>query len=102
MSNSVSETFDTFSQNNLMIEGVDWDFNGGQFIDNPVPTAPNSVATNSYFAGGYFVTNASVFNIDYNGTYDGVVFSWWIPEHGQWIHHCMRLALIFCARQIHD
>ena len=71
LSNSITEAFDTFSQNNLMIEGVDWDFNGGQFIDDPVPTAPNSAATNSYYNGGIFNTNASVFNVDYDGTYDG-------------------------------
>ena len=71
LSNSVSETFDTFSQNNLMIEGVDWDFNGGQFIDNPVPTAPVAPAANSYFEGGIDMTNASVFGVDYDGTYDG-------------------------------
>jgi hypothetical protein len=71
LGNQVQESFDTFSQNNMMIEAVDWDFNGGQFIDNPVPTAPNSPATNSYFEGGIFGTNASVFNIDYDGTYDG-------------------------------
>jgi hypothetical protein len=73
LSNSVSETFDTFNQNNLMIEGVDWDFNGGQFIDNPAPTAPVNYAENSYFNGGIYGTNASVFNIDYTGTYDGEV-----------------------------
>lgn len=71
LTNQISETFDTFSQNNLMIEGVDWDFNGGQFIDNPVPTSPWLVATNSYYNGGFYGTNASVFNVDYDGTYDG-------------------------------
>ena len=70
-SNSISESFDTFSQNNLMIEAVDWDFNGGQFIDNPAPTAPIFTATNSYYAGGIEGTNASVFDVDYDGTYDG-------------------------------
>jgi hypothetical protein len=72
-SNSITQTFDTFSQNNLMIEGVDWDFNGGQFIDDPIPTAPFSPATNSYFAGGISGTNASVYGVDYTGTYDGEV-----------------------------
>jgi hypothetical protein len=71
LSNSITETFDTFTQNNLMIEGVDWDFNGGQFIDDPAPTAPNAPAENSYYNGGIYGTNASVFNIDYDGTYDG-------------------------------
>ncbi len=69
VSNSVTETFDTFSQGNLMIEGVDWDFNGGQFIDNPVPTAPGATATNSYYAGGVDQTNMSVFNVDTDGMY---------------------------------
>jgi hypothetical protein len=73
LSNSVSETFDTFAQGNLMIEGVDWDFNGGHFIDNPVPTAPLYTDTNSYYDGGVNLTNASVFNVDYTGTYDGEV-----------------------------
>ncbi|HWY30792.1 MAG TPA: hypothetical protein VNX46_08570, partial [Candidatus Acidoferrum sp.] len=75
LSNRVSETFDTFSQNNFMIESVDFDFNGGQFIDSPVPTGDalnvGNEATNSYFDGGIFMTNAAVFNIDYNQTYDG-------------------------------
>ncbi len=65
--NQISETFDTFSQNNLMIEAVDFDFNGGQFIDDPLPTAPVELATNSYYAGGIFETNAAVTNVDYAG-----------------------------------
>ena len=39
-SHSYTETFDNFSQNNFTIEAEDFDFNGGQFIDNPVPTGP--------------------------------------------------------------
>ncbi|MDB6068006.1 MAG: hypothetical protein JWR26_4214 [Pedosphaera sp.] len=66
--------FDTFSQNNFMFEAEDFDFNGGQFIDNPVPSGDNTLsgsaasgtpATNSYFfypAANF--TNASVFGID--------------------------------------
>lgn len=39
--------FDTFSQSNFMWEAEDFDFGGGNYIENPVPTpAP---ATNSYF-----------------------------------------------------
>jgi hypothetical protein len=71
LSNSLTETFDTFTQNNLMIEAVDWDFNGGQFIDDPAPTAPLFAATNSYYNGGINGTNAAVYKIDYTGTYDG-------------------------------
>ncbi|HWD18350.1 MAG TPA: hypothetical protein VHB20_03660 [Verrucomicrobiae bacterium] len=53
--------FDTFSESYYMWEGEDYDFNGGQFIDNPVPSADNStsgtgtglctgeLATNSYY-----------------------------------------------------
>ena len=36
LSNGVAGTFDTFSQNNLMIEAGDFDFNSGQWIDNPI------------------------------------------------------------------
>jgi hypothetical protein len=73
LSNSVTETFDTFSQNNLMVEGVDWDFNGGQFIDDPVPTAPIAPAANSYYQYYTVIPGAtgSVFNVDYTGTWDG-------------------------------
>lgn len=39
--------FDTFSQGNLMIEAEDWNFEGGRFIDNPVPASMEQ--TNSYF-----------------------------------------------------
>ena len=67
LSNSLSETFDTFSQTNFMIEAVDFDFNGGQFIDNPVPTAGLTLVTNSYYDGGVDTTNMAVQNVDYNG-----------------------------------
>ena len=33
----VTNLFDTFSQTNLMVEAEDYDFDGGQFIDNPTP-----------------------------------------------------------------
>jgi beta-glucosidase len=39
--------FDTFSQSNFIWEAEDFDFGGGRFIDNPVPTAVP--ATNSYY-----------------------------------------------------
>ena len=72
VSNSVTETFDTFSQNDLMIEAEDYDFNSGQFIDNPVPTGPNFTATNSYFdIAAVDGNDVAVFNVDYNGTADG-------------------------------
>jgi len=46
-SHSTTIYFDTFSQASYDIEAEDWDFNGGQFIDNPVITS--DAATNSYF-----------------------------------------------------
>lgn len=36
--------FDTFSQANYMWEAEDWDFSGGGFIDDPVPTADSTVS----------------------------------------------------------
>ena len=38
LSTPYTVNFDTFSQNNFIIEAEDFDFNGGPFIDNPVPT----------------------------------------------------------------
>jgi hypothetical protein len=69
LSNGVTGTFDTFSQNNFMIEAGDFDFNGGQWFDNPIETATNSTATNSYYyypAGNY--ANNAVYGVDYNTT----------------------------------
>ena len=43
----ISNAFDTFSQGNLIVEAEDFDFGGGQFIDNPVPAA--GPAANSYY-----------------------------------------------------
>jgi len=67
--NAYTETFDTFNQNNFMIEADEYDFNGGQFIDNAIETATNYTATNSYFPwpdypveGG---ANVAVFDVDY-------------------------------------
>lgn len=39
--------FDTFSQSNFIFEAEDWNFNGGQFIDNPRPTSMPDI--DSYF-----------------------------------------------------
>jgi hypothetical protein len=76
LSNSIAETFDTFSQTNFTIEAVDFDFNSGQFIDNPVPTAGLTLATNSYYDGGVDTTFAAVQGVDYNGFSDGGGESW--------------------------
>lgn len=75
-SNSISETFDTFSQNNFMIEAEDFDFNGGQFIDSPVPTFPITTEADSYYNGGVDGTNAAVLNVDYSGSSDGGGEAW--------------------------
>lgn len=48
-SNSYTETFDNFSQTNLMVEADEYDYNGGQFIADPIETATNYTATNSYY-----------------------------------------------------
>ncbi|MGA3143641.1 MAG: hypothetical protein ABSF10_11585 [Verrucomicrobiota bacterium] len=55
LSNGVSGTFDTFSQNNFMIEAEDFDFNGGQFITNPIPTG-------AYVNGAYPIYAVAAWN----------------------------------------
>jgi hypothetical protein len=69
-SQSYTETFDTFSQNNLMIEAGDFDFNGGQWIDNPLETASAADGyTNSYFLyPGANSDNSAEYGIDYDTT----------------------------------
>ncbi|MGA2871393.1 MAG: hypothetical protein ABSF34_19805, partial [Verrucomicrobiota bacterium] len=73
LSNSISESFDTFSQSNFMVNAVDYDFSGGQFIDNPMPTGnaaegSENIAPNSYFLWpeGVVGGNAAFTNIDYS------------------------------------
>ena len=77
-SNTRTQVFDTFTQSNLMIEADEYDFNGGQFIDDAIETATNYIATNSYYlypegnAG-----NAAVYGEDYtteSSTNTGAVF----------------------------
>ena len=68
-SHSYSETFDTFSQNNFMIEAGDFDFNGGQWIDNPLETATLNGATNSYYYyPGNNPANGAVYDVDFTTT----------------------------------
>lgn len=66
-------SFDTFSQQNFNFEAEDFDFNGGQFIDNPIPTASSTAGvgggyleTNSYagYPGGE-PGNAAIYGVDY-------------------------------------
>jgi len=80
LSSSFTINFDTFSQSNFMWEAEDWDFNGGQFIDNPAPSYDPTITdgglleANSYcgFPGG----NSA--NSDIAGIDDG-----WIYVSGQ-------------------
>lgn len=55
-----SETFDNFSQNDLMVEADEYDFNGGQFIDDSIETATNYYATNSYYPWPNFAQDANI------------------------------------------
>ena len=78
-SHSYSETFDNFNQNDFMIEAEDYDFNSGQFIDNPIETAPNLTATNSYYGyPGGDLANMSVYGVDYttSNTIAGITFDY--------------------------
>lgn len=71
MIKNITNSFDTFSQNNFMFEAEDYDFNDGEFIDNPIPTGNANttlayLATNSYYGyPGDNVNNAAVENVDY-------------------------------------
>jgi hypothetical protein len=69
LASSYSTSFDTFSQTNLMIEAGDFDFNGGEFIDNPLETATSVAATNSYYyyPGGN-PNNGAVYGVDFTTT----------------------------------
>ena len=67
LSNSLAVPFDTFSQSNFMFEAEDFDFNGGQFIDNPIHTGGITTAANSYYLapeGNY--ANVAVTDVDLN------------------------------------
>ena len=68
-SKSYTETFDNFSQNNLMIEADEFDFNGGQWIDNSIQTATAVSAANSYYFYPEGNTSYSAeYGIDYTTT----------------------------------
>jgi hypothetical protein len=69
LTNSVAGSFDTFSQTNFMIEAGDYDFNGGQWIDNPLATATTTAAANSYYYyPGDNTGNSAQYGIDYDTT----------------------------------
>ena len=64
-----TNSFDTFSQNNFMVEADEFDFNGGQWIDNSIQTATAVSAANSYYfypAGNE--NNSAEYGIDYTTT----------------------------------
>ena len=52
LSSSYTVNFDTFTQSNYMFEAEDWDFAGGQYIDNPVPTGDSVVPSSQNYASG--------------------------------------------------
>ncbi|HXU78820.1 MAG TPA: hypothetical protein VN794_19745 [Methylomirabilota bacterium] len=56
--------FDTFSRTSFTWEAEDWDFDGGQFIDNPEPTAV--AQANSYF-GRISVTGVDQSYVTWDG-----------------------------------
>lgn len=76
LSSSYTRKFDTFSQGNFMWEAEDFDFNGGSYIDNPTPSADNTVIggystgtllTNSYYYyPGGDGANAAIAGIDFS------------------------------------
>ena len=61
-------TFDTFSAANFTWQAEDYDFSGGQYIDNPTPTS--AAAANSYFGQ----VGASYIDQDYVQTVSGETF----------------------------
>jgi hypothetical protein len=72
VSSSITKTFDTFDVNNYIVEANDYDYNGGLFIDDPVPTGnintsgTGILATNSYFdTPGDIANSIALSNIDY-------------------------------------
>lgn len=62
-SSSATFTFDTFLPDNLMIEVEDYNFLGGQFIDNPVPIAEGTGPQSTGYANQFGIKN-----IDYSDT----------------------------------
>jgi hypothetical protein len=69
VTSTYTNNFDTFSQNNFMVEADEFDFNGGQFIDNSIQTATAVGAANSYyFYPGDNENNSAEYGIDYTTT----------------------------------
>ena len=86
LSTTASATFDTFSPTNFIIEAEEFNFNSGQFIDNPDYTDGNPAEANSYYgldseegidthkggAAGSFTTDYRAGNGDATRTQTGV------------------------------
>jgi hypothetical protein len=68
LSNSISGTFDTFSQTNFMIEADAFDFNGGQYITNPVEAATTGDPNSYYYYPEGNGNNSAEYGIDYTTT----------------------------------
>ncbi len=95
LSSQFNINFDTFSQTNFMVECEDFDFNSGEFIDNPEPTGDTTanggiLAANSYY--GFPEGNAanySVYGVDITtqGTLDGASHAY-RPSDDCGTEHC--------------
>lgn len=76
--------FDTFSEDNFSWEAEDFDFNGGQFIDNPVPTGDNGTSGGILDPQSYYgypegnPANVAIFGVDFtmNSSADGASFKY--------------------------
>jgi hypothetical protein len=81
LGSTYSRNFDTFSEGNYQWEAEDFDFNGGSYIDNPVPSGDNVSAggyhtgellTNSYFLyPGGDINNAAISGVDFSNSVSG-------------------------------
>ncbi len=64
-SNTFTGTFDNFTQSNLMIEADEYDFNGGQFIPDPISeSATNYGGQGSYYTWPNFDPNNLNFAVE--------------------------------------
>jgi hypothetical protein len=76
---TVTVYFDTFSPANFTWQAEDYDFGGGQYIDNPTPTS--AAAANSYFG------QSGIWNVDemYGQTVTGETYLYRGGSGGDWI-----------------
>ena len=58
-------TFDTISSGYFTFEAEDWDFNGGQYVDNPQNTGPNAISPLYPAANAYYLLD-SVPEVDFH------------------------------------